>query len=75
MKTLDLHGTKHEDVERKVLRFVESCWMNTEEEAEIITGHSDVMRKLALEVLKEYGAEAHIGGLVGVDQTFIRVIF
>lgn len=75
MKTLDLHGTKHEDVERRVVRFVESCWMNADEEAEIVTGHSDSMRQLVLEVLKDYGAEAHVGGILGVDQTFIRVIF
>lgn len=75
MKTLDLHGTRHEDVEREVVKFVESCWGTAEEEAQIITGHSDRMRDLAIKILNEYDATVRIGGELGLDRTYIKVIF
>lgn len=75
METLNLHGTKHEDVERKVIRFIEECWGAAEDEAEIITGHSIPMQKLVIEILNEYSATAIIGGELGLDKTFIKVIF
>lgn len=53
MKKLDLHRTRHVDVRRKVIRFVEDNW-NSGEEAEIITGHSQKMKELVLEILDEY---------------------
>lgn len=53
MKKLDLHGTKHEDVRNKVIRFIESNW-NCGEEIEIVTGNSYKMKKLVTEVVSEY---------------------
>jgi len=53
MKKLDLHGTKHEDVRRKVIRFIEDNW-NYDGEIEIITGNSYKMKKLVTEVVGEY---------------------
>jgi len=75
METLDLHGTRHGDVEREVIRFVERCWGKGEEEAKIITGHSLPMQKIVLDILDEYQAVAQIGGPLGVDNTLIRVLF
>lgn len=75
MKTLDLHGVHHEDVESAVIRFVEKCWGNAEDEAKIITGHSDPMRKLVIEILNEYQATAKIGGELGLDKSYIKVTF
>lgn len=75
MKVLDLHGVKHEDVEREVVRFVEDCWGTAEEEAKVITGHSDSMRNLAIKILHEYDAIAKIGGELGLDRSYIKVTF
>jgi hypothetical protein len=75
METLDLHGIYHEDVEREVVRFVEKCWGKAEEEGKVITGHSEPMRKLVIRILNEYQATAKIGGELGLDKTYIKVIF
>lgn len=50
---LDLHGTKHEDVRRKVTKFIEKHW-GTQEDVEIITGHSSRMKNLVIDILDEY---------------------
>lgn len=54
MKQLDLHGTRHGDVRRKVIRFVEDNW-GDRDDAEIVTGHSRRMKDLVIDVLDEYG--------------------
>ena len=53
MKKLDLHGIKHADVRREVIRFIERYW-GSGEEVEIITGNSYKMKKLVTEVVSEY---------------------
>jgi len=53
MRKLDLHGTKHADVRRKVIRFIEANW-DCGEEVEIITGNSYEMKKLVTSVVSEY---------------------
>jgi len=55
MRTLDLHGVKHNDADeeiRKFLNFVElPC--------SIITGKSDEMKKIASSIVKEYGWDCY----------------
>jgi len=51
--TLDLHGVRHEDVKPEVVRFVEKNW-NSGVKGTIITGHSEKMKVLVIEVLDEY---------------------
>lgn len=75
MIVLDLHGTKHEDVEREVVKFVEAAWGKAEEEGKIITGYSAPMRKLVIKILDEYQATAKVGGVLGLDTSYIKVIF
>jgi hypothetical protein len=53
MRKLDLHRTRHKDVKRKVIRFIESNW-GSGEVVEIITGNSYEMKKLVIEVISEY---------------------
>ena len=60
MKKLDLHRTRHEDVRRKVIRFVESAW-GSGEEVEIITGNSYIMKDRVKDILIEYGLECQEG--------------
>lgn len=50
---LDLHGVRHAEVGRKVIRFVESHW-NSDKEAKIITGHSRRMKVIVKDILNEY---------------------
>lgn len=58
--SLNLHGLKHEDVRPEVIRFLENNWMSNEY-IEIITGNSPKMREIALEVIKEYDLDFHVG--------------
>tara|TARA_Y100001937_G_scaffold105575_1_gene146542 strand:+ start:353 stop:553 length:201 start_codon:yes stop_codon:yes gene_type:complete len=50
MNTLDLHGIKHEDVDRLVENFV----LLNELPLKIITGNSDEMRRLVINVLERH---------------------
>jgi hypothetical protein len=52
-KTLDLHGTKHEDVDRLVENFV----LLNEPPMKIITGNSERMTELVLDVLNRHDIE------------------
>lgn len=52
MKTLDLHGVQHIDVENTVKRFLEDNF--DAEEMEIITGCSPKMQSLVKSVLWDY---------------------
>ena len=69
-KQLDLHGTAHEDVKRKVIRFIEEYW-NLDKELEIITGNSQKMRDLVIEVIEEYDLIYNIGKLYSTDKSRI----
>ena len=53
IKPLDLHGEKHADV----FRLVEDYVLNNQSELplQIITGNSDVMKKIVVEALKTHG--------------------
>lgn len=57
---LDLHGVPHEDVKWEVIRFFELYW-NSDQEVEIITGNSSVMRAIVKEVAEEYGLTWRVG--------------
>ena len=60
MQKLDLHRTRHDDAQRKVIHFIEDNW-GSGEEVEIITGNSDRMRGIVTNVLNEYGLNYQIG--------------
>ena len=69
---LDLHRTRHEDVNSEVIRFIEKYW-NFDKELEIITGHSDRMKDLVIEVLEEYKLEWQIGRKFDANKGYIVV--
>ena len=52
-KTLDLHGVKHEDVDRLVENFV----LLNNPPMDIITGNSQKMQELVLDVLNRHNVE------------------
>jgi hypothetical protein len=60
MGTLDLHGVRHADVRRKVIRFIEGGWSDPSD-SEIITGYSKRMQELVTEVLDEYKLPYTVG--------------
>ena len=72
VEILDLHGVRHADVEREVIRFIEANW-NSGNELKIITGHSPVMQKIVIGVLEDYKLDYRIGNYLGFDKTFITV--
>ena len=51
MKILDLHGTKHHEVETTCHAFINDNWGN---EMKIITGNSHMMKQIVSEILKFY---------------------
>mgnify|MGYP001157375771 FL=1 len=69
MKTLDLHGVKHEDVEGQVSNFAS----RTETPFKIITGNSTTMKDLVTQALTEFNLEAYeeshynLGSLIVVE--------
>ena len=60
MNKLDLHRTLHEYAKRETIRFIEENWASGEE-VEIITGNSQVMKSLVINILDEYGLTYQIG--------------
>jgi len=57
---LDLHGVRHEDARRQTIRFIEENW-DQENELEIITGHSQRMKGIVIQVIEEYDLPYNIG--------------
>jgi hypothetical protein len=51
MMELDLHGTRHEDVDRVVENFM----LLSDVPSKIITGNSDVMKELTKRVIERHG--------------------
>ena len=72
MDLLDLHGVKHAEARQMVIRFIEDRW-NSDKLCEIITGHSDAMRKVAVEVIEEYKLEYNVGGALGTNPAIISL--
>ncbi len=59
MSRLDLHGLRHEEVDRIVENYV---FLN-DLPLEIITDNSEIMQKIVIEVLERNGFEYEIGDL------------
>ena len=57
MKTLDLHGIKHSEVQRVVDIFLWENIQKKEKEVEIITGISNQIKKIFKECVKDYNMD------------------
>ena len=72
MKTLDLHGIRHEGVVQQIYSFV----YNNELPVRVITGQSEAMRKIVLDTVSLLGYHTHYerlineGSLVITEQEF-----
>ena len=67
---LDLHGTRHRDVKREVISFIEKNFNDYNNDFEVVTGHSSIMKDIVISVLKEYKI-AHVVGKYGYGDTVI----
>ena len=59
MITLDLHGVKHEDAERKISAKISEN-MKKETTIRFITGHSKAMYGIVIQVASDYGLRVSI---------------
>ena len=72
MKTLDLHGIRHEGVVQQVHNFV----YNNELPLRIVTGNSKIMRKIVVDTISILGYHSHYerlineGSLIITEQEF-----
>ena len=53
--TLDLHGTKHEHVNRMVDMFIWECIQNNIHQCKVITGNSEVMKQIVIGCVNDHG--------------------
>ena len=60
MKTLDLHGERHEGIVQKIHTFV----YNNELPVRVITGKSEIMRKIVLDTVSALGYHSHYERLI-----------
>ena len=58
MVSIDLHGTRHEEVVRKLENFIYEHMQKGTPEIKIITGNSTDMKKLVHDTIKDYGMTA-----------------
>ncbi len=60
MKTLDLHGIRHEGVVQQIYSFV----YNNELPLRIITGKSEMMRNIVIDTVSQLGYHTHYERLI-----------
>ena len=70
IETLNLHGVKHEDARREVIKFIEKFW-NEPKELEIITGNNMKMKGIVLNIIMEYKLPYNIGRLYDLNKSRI----
>jgi len=63
MERLDLHGIPHFHVRNDIIRKIEEFW-NTNTEIEFITGNSEQMKQIVIEILEEYDLSYQVGDIV-----------
>ena len=73
MEKLNLHGTRHKDVRRQVIHLIEDNW-NSGKEIEIITGYSNKMRKLVVDVLNEYNLSYEVGQRFDYNKGYLVIL-
>ena len=67
---LDLHRLNYEDATRSVIRFIEEHW-DDGSELEIITGNSDKMKAIVLDVLNDYKLSYTIGREFDLNKGYV----
>jgi len=68
---LDLHGVRHQDVQKEVDSFL---WKNHDNlPVIIITGNSNDMKKEVINVLSDYDYDYRVGDILGINTGYIEV--
>lgn len=70
-ETVDLHGTPHMYVRPLVIKTVEKFW-ETGTDVTFITGMSDTMKNIVINVLNEYKLSYTIGDFNQINIGFIK---
>ena len=70
---LDLHGKYHQDVFREVDKFIWNCVKRNLPEFDIITGNSDRMKSIVIDVIQDYGFHYRIGD--DFNSGYIRIYY
>jgi len=73
MINLDLHGHRHEEAKHLLERILNSMW-GSEEELHIITGYSDHLQKIVVDILRQYKLEYSIGDFSGRNMGYVRTV-
>lgn len=71
MIELDLHGYRHEQAMNIVERAINSMW-GTNQELRLITGYSDALKKIVVDILRKYNLDYCIGDFSGQNMGFIK---
>ena len=73
MPSVDLHTIKHKDAESLVENFIIKCSLVNDYPIEIITGNSDSMKKIVIDILDLHKFKYNIGNFTGNNQGVIIV--
>lgn len=69
LRALDLHGSNYEEVVMKCHRFLNA---NYGHDMYIITGNSNKMKDIVIDIIDKYRLRYHVGGVTGTDG-YIRI--
>lgn len=72
MNKLDLHGIPHANASQMVDRFIWDSMRNNRGYVDIITGNSEIMKKIVIETITDYKLKYEIGDYY--NRGYIRVI-
>lgn len=70
---IDLHGLQHINVRNLVDSFIWDCMKSNVSNGDIITGNSDKMKEIVIDIIKEYNLDYKIGDFY--NPGYIRVYF
>ena len=69
---LDLHGMSHYQINSHVDSFIWECMKSKVSSADIVTGNSERMKSLVIDIVKDYNIEYQVGDYY--NQGYIKII-
>jgi len=69
---LDLHGMSHYHINSQVDNFIWECMKKNVGSADIITGNSERMQSLVIDIIKDYNIEYLVGDYY--NRGYIKII-
>jgi len=73
MEKVDLHGVRHGEVSGLLIRKIEEFW-NKDVELHIVTGYSEQMKEIVINILNEYKLDYQIGDFLKSNNGYITTI-